>query len=391
MHASVDPQSDGPVRAWAAEFVERTVVPAAAELDRQLHPADCFSWDVLDAAEEIGLLTLTASGEMGGAGFDAAAAAVVIEELARGDLGVALLVAQNLQLIDLLRVAATSAQLERWVRLVCEERRAVLSLALAEVDNSVDCLLILDDAADPLRTTADRRDGGWVLNGRKDLVLGGSLARLFLVFAQTDPPGGLTSGVTCFIVERETPGLDVGPPHDKMGCRFAPSTEFVLRDCFVPDENVLGRLHGGFDLLAQLFPFSHAYAAAGLLGISRTASDRALKWAETRVQGGQPIILHEAVATHLGEIRGLVEQMRGYAARAAQVAGGALELEPPCAIPELTLAALVWRVVYSSMEIHGGWAYMKELGFDKLVRDGVAGAAVPPRVRVENGSERVSQ
>ena len=130
----------------------------------------------------------------------------------------------------------------------------------------------------PPRSSPTRpgRVSGWVINGRKRFISNGNRARFYLLFAQTNPDKGLNEGSTCFLIERGTPGFTTGHVEDKMGERLANNAELIFDDCFVPDEDVLGAVDRGFEVISQFFPASNAYAAASVLGVAVAAYDRSL-------------------------------------------------------------------------------------------------------------------
>jgi alkylation response protein AidB-like acyl-CoA dehydrogenase len=173
-------------------------------------------------------------------------------------------------------------------------------------------------------TTATYGDGGWTLNGKKHFISLGNRASLFLVFAQTDPTASLTRGSTCFLVPRSTPGFSNGVVHDKMGERLVNNAELIFEDCHVPEENVVGEIGRGFDVLTTFFPASNAYAAASALGVAQAAYDAALSWTRTRVQGGARLIEHDIIAKDLARMEMLIGAARAYirGRRAPRMPGG---------------------------------------------------------------------
>ncbi|MDH3261320.1 MAG: acyl-CoA/acyl-ACP dehydrogenase [Acidimicrobiia bacterium] len=353
-------------------FAREVVVPVAAELDRQVDPEDCFSWDIVEKADAAGIRTATLSGEYGGAGIDSLTTAMVIEELAKADLGVSVIFAQTLKIAQTLQGAATPEQRERFIPDYAADSRGLLAIGITEPDRSSD--YIIPFAEGDYRTRAVRAEGGWVINGQKHFISNGNRARLYLLFAQTEQGKGLVEGSTCFLVERTAPGFSIGRVHDKMGERLVNNAELFFEDCFVPDENVLGEVGQGFQVLARFFPASNAYAAASVLGVAEAAYERSFQWAETRVQGGRPLIEHAPVRQTLARIRMLNDASQAYVYRSAWLADhrdqgwdGTVG-----ALPKVFAAEAAWEVVTETLELHGGYGYMRELGIEKLVRDAAA-------------------
>lgn len=356
------------------QFASRVVRPAAAGLDQRSRPEDCFSWEIVEQASRAGIRTLTLSEEYGGTGADSLTTAQVIEELAKADLGVAVVFAQTLKLAQTLQMAATAQQQERYLTAYREDPRFLLAIGITEPDISSDYIIPYEAAENGFRTTAVRKADGWVLNGLKHFISNGNRARLYLIFAQTTRQRSLVEGSTCFLVERDVPGFSTGRVENKMGERLANNAELIFQDCFVPEENVLGKVDQGFNVLAQFFPASNAYAAASVLGVAQEAYDRALKWSRQRVQGGRPLIEHGSVAQDLAEMRMLLDAARAYIHRAAWLADHREQGWDPTlgALPKVFASQVAWDVVTRAMEMHGGYGYMRDLGMEKLVRDAAA-------------------
>lgn len=362
------------VKELVREFVNRVVVPVAAELDQRSRPEDCFSWQIVEEASRVGLRTLTLNEEYGGTGGDSLTTAMVIEELARGDLGVAVIFAQTLKIIQTLQKACTKEQKDRFLPRFRDDPRFLLAIGITEPDTSSNYIIPYNDPQAQYRTTAVRKDGGWTLNGEKHFISNGNRAGLYLIFAQTERGKSLVEGSTCFLVERDTPGFAIGRVDNKMGERLVNNAELVFQDCFVPDGNVVGNVGKGFDVLVQFFPASNAYAAASVLGVAEAAYQRTLRWTRERIQGGCRLIEHDLVAEALAEMRMLIDAARAYVYQAAWAADHREDGWDPTmgAFPKVFASQVAWRVVTAALELHGGYGYMREVGLEKLVRDAAA-------------------
>jgi acyl-CoA dehydrogenase len=159
-----------------------------------------------------------------------------------------------------------------------------------------------------------------------------------------------------------------------MGERLANNAELIFTDCFIADENVVGSVGEGFQVLAQFFPQSNTYAAATVLGVAVTAYERALEWAKTRNQGGKPIIEHDGIRAQLAEMRMLNDVSRTYIHRAAWSADNQDQGWDKTlgTLPKVFASQAAWKVVTWASEIHGGYGYMRDVGFEKLLRDAAA-------------------
>ena len=353
----------------ARKFVAEVIAPVAADLDRNVAPEDCFSWDIVEAGSDRGLRTLTLLPEYGGAGADCLTTAMVVEELAKGDMGVSVVFAQTLKLIQSFQAAATEDQRARFLPKLRDDRRALMAIGMTEPQTASNYIIPYQPAG--FVTTAVRKGRGWIINGRKRFISNGNRARLYLLFAQTNPNKGLNEGSTCFIIERGTPGFTTGHVEDKMGERLANNAELIFDSCFVPDEDVLGAIDRGFDVISQFFPASNAYAAASVLGVAVAAYDRSIRWTKERVQGGKPLIEHDIIAAQLAEMQMLIDAARAYIHHAAWKADHRETGWDPTlgALPKVFASEVSWKVVTKALELHGAYGYMRDLGFEKLVRD----------------------
>lgn len=354
-------------------FCEEVVAPVAAELDQAKDPEDGFSWDIIEKSDAVGLRTLTLSEEYDGLGIDSLTTAMVVEELGKADLGISVVFAQTLKLLQILQTATTPEQQARYLPMYRDDPRFLLAIGITEPETASN-YFVPKRAKAPFRTQAVKADGGWVLNGMKHFISNGNRASLYLVFAQTEKGKPLDQASTCFLLERDTPGFSIGRVHDKMGERLANNAELIFEDCFIPDENVVGEIGNGFDVLVKFFPQSNAYAAASILGVAGAAYDRALDWAQTRVQGGKRLIEHDGITADLAEMRMLLDVSRTYIHKAAWLAENQEQGWDPTlgVFPKVMASQAAWKIVTRTLELHGGHGYMKESGVEKLMRDAAA-------------------
>jgi acyl-CoA dehydrogenase len=352
-------------------FVDVEVRPRAAALDANPDPAAGFSWEIVEKAHEVGIRTMTLSEKWGGLATDSLTTAMVIEELAKGDIGVSVIFAQTLKIAQIMEKALNREQQERVLPGFAGDPRGMLAIGITEPDNASNYFLPFPT---PFRTSAARTQGGWIVNGLKHFISNGNRASWYLVFVQTDRAKPMTEGATCFLLERGHPGFTIGRVHDKMGERLANNAELVFQDCFVPDGNVVGEVGCGFKVLADFFPQSNAYAGATVIGVAEALFQKALDWTRVRVQGGKPLIEHGEIRAQLAEMRMLIDASRSYIHRACWLAdhrehGWDKTLG---ALPKAMAAQSCWKIATWTMELHGGHGYMKELGVEKLVRDAAA-------------------
>jgi len=352
-------------------FVDAEVKPRAAALDANADPEKSFSWEIVEKADAAGIRTMTLDEKWGGLGTDSLTTSMVIEELGKGDIGVSVIMAQTLKIAQIMQNALNDEQKERVLPKFAADPRGMLAIGITEPDNASNYFLPFPV---PFRTSGEKTKGGWVVNGMKHFISNGNRSSYYLLFVQTEKGKPLAEGSTCFLVERDRPGFTIGRVHDKMGERLANNAELIFQDCFIPDENVVGKVGAGFNVLAEFFPQSNAYAAATIIGVAGALYDKAVNWAQVRVQGGKPLIEHDGIRAQIAEMRMLIDASRSYIHRACWLAdhqehGWDKTLG---ALPKVMASQATWKIAQWCLEIHGGHGYMKEFGVEKLVRDAAA-------------------
>jgi len=367
-----DPERDAIIETvW--RFAEQHIVPRRAELDAEADPMAAFSWEIIEAADALGLRTVPLAEKYGGIAADNLTTTMVVETLANADQGVAVTLMQNYKLIRFLEKAGTDDQKERFFTKLVGNPRFLMAIGSSEPVRASDYIIPYDSPDTRYQTKAERVDGGWRINGGKHFISNGPVASLYFLFAQTNPNEGVARGSTCFLVERDSPGFTIGHVHNKMGERLTTNAELNFTDCFVPDENVLGEVDGGHTVRALFSLTSGVYATALVLGVAAAAYERALDWTRNRVQGGKPIIEHSAVAVDIAEMRMMLDAARAYVYQAARAADGELPWDRTyTSLAKVFAARTAWHVVTKALELHGGYGYMREAGIEKLVRDAAA-------------------
>jgi alkylation response protein AidB-like acyl-CoA dehydrogenase len=352
-------------------FVEEEVKPRAAQLDANPDPEAGFSWEIVERAHDVGIRTMTLSEKYGGLGTDSLTTSMVIEELGKGDLGVSVIFAQTLKIAQIMQKALTEEQQTRVLPAFAADPRGMLAIGITEPDNASNYFLPYPV---PFRTNAEKVKGGWKVNGMKHFISNGNRSSFYLLFVQTEKGKPMAEGATCFLVERGREGFTIGRVHDKMGERLANNAELVFQDCFIPDENVVGEVGKGFEVLGNFFPQSNAYAGASVLGVAGALHKKAVDWASVRVQGGKPLIEHDGIRAQLAEMRMLIDASRSYVHRACFLADNQQQGWDKTlgVLPKAMASQAAWKVATWTMEIHGGHGYMKEFGVEKLVRDAAA-------------------
>ncbi|MGH9456391.1 MAG: acyl-CoA dehydrogenase family protein [Thermoanaerobaculia bacterium] len=338
------------VRTFARERVE----PAAAELDADAR----FPYELVAELAELGLMGLPIPEEYGGAGGDTLSYAIAIEELTRIDSSVAITVAAHTSLGTMpILLYGTEEQKRRWLPDLASGRR-LAAFGLTEPDAGSD--------AGATRTTAELRDGSWIVNGSK----------LFITNAGTDLTWGVTitartggDEISNIVVENGTPGYTISSPMKKLGWRASDTRELSFEDCAVPAENLLGERGAGFRQFLEILDGGRISVAAMGVGLARGAYDLAHAYARERVQFGKPIASFQAIRFKLADMATEIEAGRTMVYKAAWLKDAGRPFASEAAMAKLYTGELSNRVANAALQIHGGFGYMDESAISRLYRD----------------------
>ncbi len=343
---------------------------AAAQLEWERDPRRRVPWDLVAEGSRRGWRTLGLPAEHGGGGATVLALCVLIEELAAGDMGYAVIVDQTLKVQRILaRLAGEQARAHFLGRFLGDER-CVLAICFTEPDHGSDYLIPHPDFR--FTTTAHRReDGAWVLNGTKRFISNGADAGFLVVFACTDPSQPASTGTSAFLVEPDLPGFSVEVVHEKIAQRTINNARLRFENVVLEPWRLLGEAHRGYTGARDVLRESTVEAAATTLGTARAAYEMALDHTAHRVQGGRPLAEHGNVRVRLGRMHAELEAARSLVWRAAV----AVEHDPDYdfrlgAAAKLVAADVAVRVCESAVELHGGLGIMiEEAGVEKCLRD----------------------
>jgi acyl-CoA dehydrogenase len=219
-------------------------------------------------------------------------------------------------------------------------------------------------------TTSARRDGDrYVLNGTKRYITNAADAGVFLVFARTDPAMRDARGVSAFLVDRDAPGLHVGPPERKMGQKGAHLSDVVFEECRVPAAALLGPEHRGFAIAMQALDRGRLHIAAMCVALAERLIDEMVRYAMERVQFGKPIGEHQLVQAMLADSRAEAYAARCMVLDAAVRAdrGERVSVEASCA--KMFASEMVGRVADRAVQVHGGAGYIAPCVAERLYRD----------------------
>jgi alkylation response protein AidB-like acyl-CoA dehydrogenase len=344
------------IRDLVRTLARERIAPRAAEIDESAE----FPWDMVELMREHELFGLAFDEEHGGSGAGSLMLLVAVEEVSRACATTGLVLAvQELSSLAL-RLAGTDEQKSRYLpRLAGGEW--IAAYALTEAGSGS------DSAA--MRTEAKRDGEEYVLNGSKRFITNAGVAGLYTVFAKTDPDGG-HAGISCFVVEADAPGFEVGRIEPKMGIKGSTTGELFFNDCRVPAGNLVGEEGEGFKIAMRILDRSRPGIAAQALGIAQGATDYALEYAKSRETMGEPIAEHQLVAGKLADMETRCEAARGLLYKAGLMMDeDAPGLTKVSAMAKLFCSDTAMDVTTDAVQILGGYGYIKEYPVERMMRD----------------------
>jgi alkylation response protein AidB-like acyl-CoA dehydrogenase len=325
-----------------------------------------FSRNAWNKCAAIGIQGLPVPQEYGGQGADPLTIIVAMEALGYGCRDNGLLFSLNAQMwscaVPLVRFGSDE-QKGRYLPGLCGGSTIGVQ-AMTEPDSGSDAF--------SLSTRATARQGGWVLNGRKTFITNAPVADLFVVFATTDPGKGFAS-ISAFLMSRDTQGLSVSPPAEKMGLRTSPMGEVFLDDCEVPKDALLGPSGAGMAIFNVSMDWERSCILAGAVGSMRRQLERSLAYARERKQFGQPIGKFQAVAHRIVDMKLRLETARLLLYRLGWIRGQGRTSPLEAAMVKLYVSECYLRSSLDALQVHGGYGYMAESELEREVRDAVGG------------------
>ncbi|HXF87301.1 MAG TPA: acyl-CoA dehydrogenase family protein [Xanthobacteraceae bacterium] len=366
------------MRQSCRQFVDDVVMPfIRGNWQREwiMVPEQRLPKEILEGADKIGIRTLGVPEEFGGIELDPKTEvrtfAIIAEEIARGDSGLADKLVQNWKVSVLLRNLAPRHLQAHWFKRLLNEPQLLFAHCLTEPRGASDRWLPYNVPEAAMHTRAVKTNGGWVINGRKQFISNGYDAGLFVVYANTNPKVGMLQGTSSFLVPRETKGLTVARCNETLGCRFMNNGEMVFEDMFVPDDHLLCE-NDALGKAGVYFRPGKIIQGAKNLGVGVRAFEDTARYVQQYVQGGRILIKHQAVALRLADMATRLEAVRALLDRAARaVDENAPDAELLCNMVKLFASEEIMKVAQHAVELHGGNGTMLDFGIEKALRDAV--------------------
>jgi isovaleryl-CoA dehydrogenase len=344
------------IREATARFADEQVAPLAERADRE----DWFPRQLWPAMGELGLHGITVEPEWGGLGLGYLEHVIAVEEISRASASVGLSYGAHSNLcVNQIRRWGTDEQKAKYLpKLISGEH--VGSLAMSEASAGSDVV--------SMKLKADAADGGYVLNGTKFWITNATYADTLVVYAKTAPEGG-SRGITAFLIEKDMPGFSIGQKIDKMGMRGSPTAELVFDDCFVPEENVMGPLHGGVGVLMSGLDYERVVLSGLQLGIMQACLDTVIPYLRERKQFGKPIGTFQLMQAKVADMYVALQSARAYTYAVARScdAGQTTRFDAAGAI--LLASENAFRVAGEAVQALGGAGYTKDWPVERYLRD----------------------
>ena len=364
------------IRETCRQFTDGDIIPFIhGNRDREwlAPPEDRLPLALLEKADELGLRTLGVPERFGGIAFEkgtqARTFAIVAEEIGRGDSGFADKLVQNWKVSVLLEAYAAEPLKERLFSEFMARPDYLMAHALTEPKGASDRWLPYNAPEANMDTRAVADGDDWVINGRKHYISNGFDASLYVVYANTNPAAGISDGTSSFIVERGTPGFNVVRANETVGGRYMNNGEIEFIDCRIPGDRLLVR-DQALRKAAVYFNPGKILQAAKNLGVGVGAYNDTVRYVHDHVQGGRPLIGHQAVALHLADMAVRLEAVRAMLYRAARALdAGTGDAGRLCLMVKVFASTAVFEVCKTAMELHGGAGAMLDAGIEKYLRD----------------------
>jgi butyryl-CoA dehydrogenase len=344
------------IRQMARQFAKVELAPIAQEIDEEGR----FPWEAVEKMGPLNFFGMQAPRQYRGAGVDSISYCLVIEEISRVCASMGLTIAvHNSVVVYPLSKFGNDEQLARFLPPLAAGEK-IGAFCLTEPNAGSDAMSI--------EATAVSDGDSYVVNANKIFVTNGGVADTLIIFASVHP-GDVKKGFSAIIVERGTPGFQVGVLENNCGVRGNPVSSVIMTDCRVPKANLLGREGEGFRIAMAALDTGRIGIAAQAVGIAQGALDVSLKYAKERVQFRVPIARHQAIQLMLADMGTMVEAARLLTLQAAHIKDQGGEVSGPSAMAKLFAARAASKVATLGVQIHGGYGYSKDYPIERYFRD----------------------
>jgi len=338
----------------AADFTAKEIIPIAAKYDELAE----VPLEIIKKMHQTGLMNINVPSEYGGGGLGYLEACLVAAEFGYGCTGIGTTPMAHSLAVTPLLLAGTDEQKRRFLKPLCEEF-GLAAFCLTEPGAGSDAAAV--------STTAKLAGDEYVIDGTKCFITNGSIAKLYTVFASEDRSKGVR-GLSAFLVPAG-PGVKPGKEEKKMGQRASNTSDVVFEEVRIPKENRLGKSGEGFKIAMMTLDCARAMCAAAATGLAHRALDEATRYANERIQFGQPIAAQQAIQFLLADMAIKVEAARLLWLEAAWMTDQKMKQTIQSAIAKCFCTDAAMEVTTMAVQVFGGYGYMKDYPVEKLMRD----------------------
>jgi len=343
------------IRDTAKKFAHEEILPSVIERDIKAE----FPREIVNKLGELGFLGMMVPEELGGSGLDTISYVLAIEEIAKVDASITIVLSVQNSLVNwILEHYGTAGQKEKYLRALAGGKIGVYCLSEPEAGSD----------ATHQYTTAEFKDGFWLLNGTKNWISTGRNADYYIVFAQTNQELR-HKGIGCFIVEKGTEGFVPAEKEDKMGMRSSDTCSIGITNCRIPEENIIGHVGQGFNVAMESLNGGRIGIAAQAVGIAQGAFELSVKYAKERAAFGKPIINHQLIQSKLAQMSTKINAARLLTHKAAWLKDMRMNYIQASAEAKYFAASIANEVTREAVQIHGGYGYVREYHVERMMRD----------------------
>jgi alkylation response protein AidB-like acyl-CoA dehydrogenase len=344
------------IRDAARDYAQREAIKDVLERDAKAE----FPTHHVKALGELGFLGMMADPKYGGGGMDTVSYVLAMEEISKVDASLGVIMSVNNSLVNWgIEKFGTEAQKEEFLPPLCDGRK-IGAFLLSEPEAGSD--------ATHQHTTAEDKGDYYLLNGTKNWITNANSASTYIVIAQTHPEKR-HRGINAFLVNKDTPGITLGPHEDKMGMRSSDTHSVMFTDVKVPKANRIGEDGFGFKFAMMVLEGGRIGIASQALGIAAGALERATAYAKERKAFGTEIANHQAIAFKLADMAVKVENARNLCLKAAWLKDQHKPFGVASAMAKQYAADMAMEVTAEAVQIHGGYGYVKEYHVERLMRE----------------------
>ncbi len=347
------------IQDMARKFSETELAPVAAQLDKDGDQSILLG--SLKKLAELGFMGLNVSAEYGGSEAGVVSFSVAMTEIARGCASTAVTMSVTNMVAEVIQVVANEEQKQRYLPKLCSGEYAAGSFCLSEAGAG----------SDPagMKTKAVKDGDDWILNGTKMWISSAEYAGVFVVWAVTDPDARKGKGISCFLVEANTPGITIGKAEDKMGQKASSTNCVIFEDCRIPASALMGKLNDGFRIAVAELAGGRIGVGSMALGIGLAAMDYARQYTTEREQFGKSISSMQGPQWMMADTYTELEASRLLLMSAADQKQKGLPFSKQASMAKLFATESANKACYTALQLMGGVGYTQECPLERYARD----------------------